>query len=389
MIPKQIEEITEADVQSLIDSKVIEHKTLEYKEALPGNSDADKKKFLAEVSSFANTSGGDIVYGVAEDEGVPTEVKGLDLTDADGAILRLDNMTRDGIRPRIPGMHIRAISLADSKVAIVARTPSSWVSPHRVVFGGHNGFYARSSNGKYEMDVGELRIAFNLSESIAEKIRQFVLERTSLITSGAGPVRLHEGAKIALHVVPVASFGHAQSIDIDQVASNRTSMPPIHTTGWNDRYNLDGILTFTPAEDGQSWAYTQLFRNGILEAVNGSLLRADGEKKYVWPASYEGELIASLTGYLSLLKSLGTQPPIIVFLTLLGVNGYSMPPHSGFATDGFAIDRANLRLPERVISGDEDDAKSVLRPLFDSIWNACGYPRSLNFDENGEWNPRR
>jgi hypothetical protein len=43
----------------LVDNQVSEHKTIEYKEALLGNADGDKKEFLADVSSFANESGGD------------------------------------------------------------------------------------------------------------------------------------------------------------------------------------------------------------------------------------------------------------------------------------------------------------------------------------------
>jgi predicted HTH transcriptional regulator len=35
-----------------------------------GGSDRDRKEFLADVSAFANPSGGDIVIGIEEDEGV-------------------------------------------------------------------------------------------------------------------------------------------------------------------------------------------------------------------------------------------------------------------------------------------------------------------------------
>jgi hypothetical protein len=29
--------------------------------------------------------------------------------------------------------------------------------------------------------------------------------------------------------------------------------------------------------------------------------------------------------------------------------------------------------------------RKVIRPVFDSIWNAAGWPRSMNYDEAGEW----
>jgi len=68
MIPTDIDQITEEDLQALIDNSVIEGKTIEYKQSLPSNSDSDKKEFLADVSSFANASGGDLIYGIIEDE---------------------------------------------------------------------------------------------------------------------------------------------------------------------------------------------------------------------------------------------------------------------------------------------------------------------------------
>ncbi len=66
MYINNIEEINESDLQHLIDEEIIELKTLEYKEKLPNNTDSDKKKFLATISSFANANGGDVVFGIIE-----------------------------------------------------------------------------------------------------------------------------------------------------------------------------------------------------------------------------------------------------------------------------------------------------------------------------------
>jgi hypothetical protein len=58
-LSKPLESIKESDPQALVDNQVAEHKTIEHKEALPGNADGDKKEFLVDVSSFANASGCD------------------------------------------------------------------------------------------------------------------------------------------------------------------------------------------------------------------------------------------------------------------------------------------------------------------------------------------
>ena len=53
--------------------------------------------------------------------------------------------------------------------------------------------------------------------------------------------------------------------------------------------------------------------------------------------------------------------------------------------DVHTIDSDILLLPEIVIEDYEVSAKDILRPCFDSIWNACGFPRSLNYNDAGEW----
>ena len=66
MIPRDFDAITKADIEALVANAVAEGRALEYKQQLPGNGDEDKKEFLADVSSFANAGGGDIVFGVVE-----------------------------------------------------------------------------------------------------------------------------------------------------------------------------------------------------------------------------------------------------------------------------------------------------------------------------------
>ena len=59
---RPLESIEAADLQALIENEVAESRTIEYKQSLPGNSRDDRKEFLADVSSFANASGGHLIY---------------------------------------------------------------------------------------------------------------------------------------------------------------------------------------------------------------------------------------------------------------------------------------------------------------------------------------
>ncbi|MGQ9705108.1 MAG: AlbA family DNA-binding domain-containing protein [Actinomycetota bacterium] len=126
--------VSERDLLALVENKVAEAKYIEYKEALSGNSDGSKKEFLADVTSFANASGGDIIFGIREEDGVPIELCGLEKIKPDREIARLENIVRDGISPRIVGKDIRAIELQNGTAAMILRVPRGWALPHMVVF---------------------------------------------------------------------------------------------------------------------------------------------------------------------------------------------------------------------------------------------------------------
>jgi hypothetical protein len=49
------------------------------------------------------------------------------------------------------------------------------------------------------------------------------------------------------------------------------------------------------------------------------------------------------------------------------------------------IDRDELIFPEVVADGYEADIPTLIKPTFDALWNAAGWPRSLSYDANGRW----
>jgi hypothetical protein len=390
MLTKNVNEITEGYLQELIDNSVSEKKTLEYKQSLPGNSDADRKEFLADVSSFSNASGGDLIYGISEDrdKGIPKKLEGLTVENTDQAIARLENMIRDGINPRISGIVIQPIKVLKSKVALLIRIPRSWNSPHRVTFKGHAKFYTRSAIGKYPMDVTELKIAFNLSETITERIRRFREDRISKIFANETPVPFYDNAKIVLHLIPIISFDPAQRYELNKITSYPEKLKPMVQFGFHSRHNLDGFLTYSRDKEGKSYSYVQLFNNGIIEAVEGRYLgpRENEGNLSIRGTAYEIQLIKSLSIYLSALKEIHVELPIFIFLTLVGVKGYFMSVGQGmFKERGeYEIDRDILLLPEVIIENYNTAAGDVLKPCFDAMWNACGFLKSPNYDDAGK-----
>ena len=183
MIGKNLKDINESDLESLTENRRPEGKTIEYKADLKLGNDREKKEFLADVSAFANANGGDLIFGITDKNGFPSEIKGLNITNVDKEISRIDAIIRDGIDPRLPSINIQPVNLSIGNVVLIIRIGKSWINPHRVTFKGHDKFYTRGSNVKYPMDVSELRVAFNLSDTITEKIRKFRDNRISNIIS--------------------------------------------------------------------------------------------------------------------------------------------------------------------------------------------------------------
>jgi hypothetical protein len=378
---KVLESLQESDLQALLDNQVPEGKSIEYKELLSGTSDSDRKEFLADASSFANAAGGHLIFGIAESSGVPTELCGSETSNSDAEIRRLESMIQDGIAPRIPGISTRAIPLASSRVVIVIRIPRSFASPHMVTFKGHSRFYSRNSAGKYPLDVTELRTAFALSETTSERIRDFCLERLARVVSGETPAPLKEGAKIVLHVIPLSAFEPGTGFDLNSLGSDAIRVEPMYVTSWSHRFNFDGVLGYS------SHSYLQVFRNGIIEAVEALLLE-DRDGAHVIPSiAYEKELLKELPRFLSIQKELRVDSPLFIMLSLVGVKGYTMAVDQlrFLGHDSHPVDRDTLQVPEVMIERFDINPVEVMKPIFDSIWNAAGFPRSMNYDENGKW----
>ena len=176
-IEKSINNITEDDLLLLITNSVRESKKLDYKKELISNAREDKKEFLADISSFANALGGYIIFGIEEDGGIAKNLEGLRIADCDAEILRLDNLIRDGIEPRIFGISIRPLQLTNGNYVIIIYIPNSWSKPHVVDYDKHWRFYTRNSAGKNPLDYTEVKSLFFSSETTTEKIKNFIHNR--------------------------------------------------------------------------------------------------------------------------------------------------------------------------------------------------------------------
>jgi Putative DNA-binding domain len=203
---KSIEVISETDLAYLTDVGVTEGIMIEYKRDMYGCTSDDKKEFLKDIVSFANTAGGHLIIGMDEQGGVATNITPIQNTDTDKELQRLESLVREGIEPRVTGVQMKAVPVAKGGCAFVIRVPKSWMPPHRVRLQNSNRFYARTSAGAYELSVEELRSLVLRGATVGERIRAFRAERLARIDAGRGVVPLATGlGRLVVHIVPFES----------------------------------------------------------------------------------------------------------------------------------------------------------------------------------------
>jgi hypothetical protein len=386
---KPLAEVIQQDIQGLKDNQISESRTLDYKRDLYLPNDEGKREFLKDVTAFANTAGGYLVLGIEEQKGVPVAIDGVEVSDFDKLKQQWENWFSTAVDPPLRGVVFPRlpVRLDSGRDVLIIEIPRSISRPHGVVIGkGQFRFFGRNSAEAYPFEVSDLRQAFLASETLAAQIRGFRRDRLSQIAVGEEtPLTLPLGAKLVLHLLPVSSFELGRRY---RLSNDLREKPwPIGCGGGSHRFNFDGLVTYIGSQaQGQAQAYTQLFHSGIIEAVDTKLLRIHNGKTQIPSKTFEIELVEAVNRYMAFLIDLGVDLPLWISLSLLGVKGYSMAVGPEVIVyEDHPIEREDLILPEIEVTEREQPVEQILKPTFDSIWNACGYERSLNYDEKGNW----
>jgi hypothetical protein len=346
--------------------------------------DGGRHEFLADVSAFANSSGGDLVYGIEEDgEGRASAIVPQP-GNPDEEALRLQDVLMHGIEPRVPGIQIQPIGVAGGFVLAI-RVPQSWAGPHRVRTNQH--FFIRENARKRQLDVPEVRGLFLRSDHQAQRVRDFRTERLGKILAGEAPHRLVPGALLVAHFVPTqAALGLAQVDPIPYMHARR--LPVLSTTIPGARVNADGALVVRNAGPAGTHGYSQLFRNAYFETVK-VLTHAPDARAPLGSLAYEREFIALLGRLRDEYQHLGIGLEMTCMVSILDADHvelglermrWMLDDHQGY------FDRRTLVLPDVLLPA-ELAPEQALRPVFDLVWQSAGMERSANYNAAGEWAP--
>lgn len=390
-LPSKLVDTTQAHLAQLIQEQTQEGPHVDFKRQLPAAwNDGAKHELYADVSAFANASGGDLIYGLDEDEQGQAAVLVPQAVNADEVALRMQNLLLNGVEPRMPGVQVQPVPVSVGGIdgfVFVIRVPQSWAGPHRVR--SNFKFFIREGNRKRELNVPEIRELFVRSETQAQRVRDFRTERLGKLLTGEAPCRLHDGSLWVLHLIPTQAALGTGSIDPLAYWDYARQIPILGSRAGSFRVNLDGALGLRPENNGFVHGYTQLFRNGFVESVY--VLTDNDVRPRVLPGTtYEDQAARFLQQIREELTHAGFHPEVTAMMSLLQADRVVL----GF--DRFRVDvdgdqgrfdRNAVVLPDVLVPADVN-AHQGLKPMFDLVWQAAGMRGSINFDEEGRWAPR-
>lgn len=394
-----LDDITAETLAALIGTQG-ETKRLEYKAILPGKTDEDRAEFLKDVSALANTDGGDIVYGMAENQGIASAFVLIENGRLDTEINRLRQILNNGVRPRIPGVEIFPVEIEAGRSVVVVHVPASHIGPHQVTAMNSFRFHARHANGTYPLEVDELRDKILRQASLPERMREFRHSRVELIRSQPEdmPYDLDYERKLVMHFLPEQTFGRYDAVDVSQIAvrgvklNNITAHAPVPDAyGMNYRTNIDGALYMKRIEGGVGW-YVQVFNDGSVEFVDTRALWNSSNEAVLYPNRVEGDMFGGYDFAVAVFKELGIQGRFYTFATALGAKGLTlvtpgrMPLTLSLIGEDVTVGRDPAYFNGIVIEDMNKPAQEALYPIVAQLWRACAFEKPYSYDDNRNYN---
>ena len=238
-----------SDLDRLVVEDVQESLTLEYKSAdALGRSNQQRNELFKDVSAFANSAGGQIIYGIQENDHHPVRAQDADAVNhAEVSREWIEQVIDSNIQPRITDLRIQPIDVAPGRVAYVITIPQATASaPHQA---SDNKYYYRQNFQSVPMEDYQVRDLMRRSTTSAPYI---LLSFTSGMTTKP---TFDAGANVS------------NPVELHVTVGNRSNQPAFHSLVMlgvdTDLPNLSREdFTFHDAhvEDGQSqnWVFKRL-----------------------------------------------------------------------------------------------------------------------------------
>lgn len=368
------------EIERLVAAGAAESLTLEFKGAPWDRNDQGKRETLKDITAMANTRGGLILIGVAEENNAARGLRPITVEAAEAERSRINDLVTAGVEPRLYGVSVEVVAV-DGGVVFALLIPRSPSRPHRVSSGGWNRFWLRNSTGAYEANVADLKNLFLQSAETTERATRYHRDRIAVIREGDIVANMSaEPGSIILHIIHGDAFSGASNVDPKRAHELREHFKPLGVDNRTPSFTFEGFLNTRGGD--RCHGYTLVRRDGTIESIKIGL----SSKPEVLPVYQIEAIVVNWTlEYVRGLSKLDIVPPYYAYVTLEGVGGRRIV-HSNYDDATEAVRPKNLHLPVATIEAWDSSAAigAAFRPAFDAMWNSGGYSGSLSY-ESGQW----
>jgi Predicted transcriptional regulator containing an HTH domain and an uncharacterized domain shared with the mammalian protein Schlafen len=374
----------------LVKEQVSEDNKIEFKNfQFPDGklSSEQKEKLEKEIAAFANADGGTIFIGIDESKDkVASKVVGVGcgIAKFDEIQLAIQSRLLAKVRPRVYGIIMQRFELSDGNMVMTISVPKSISRPHAVNDGNKDTFYIRHSNGVTNMSLDDLRREILLGSSYQTEIKHFKQDRIAMILNDEYIQPLQNGAKLALHIIPLWSMEFGNLVDLGALDSWVGTNPfkPMSGDGYNTMYCADGRLSFSISSRAKGVQSSVLvMRNGIIEVIEIRMMNftpGGPNQIYKW-IDVENMLLKNLRAYSGMLERLNVPKPWYVSAAVVNGKGFRTDNGWGESEELYS----NLTQAVDCIWNEGEPLNKVVEPCFDSLANAFGYSKSgIDFSKN-------
>lgn len=404
----RLADVDEASLRRLVAGGIREDTDLEYKSALYGGSDGDKRAFCIDVAAIANTRDGILVLGVSETDGAAADLAPLPLSDAEE--LRMRGLLLSGVDPT-PAVHIRQIpsSAADGQGYYLVVVPRSPDAPHAVRVSDGYRYPRRFGTRTHYLTESEIADAYR-DKFRGERLR---VERLDQVRAeGCAAIDTSDELWLAVALVP-ASPGHFE-VRQRTVRETRDTWVGRWSSGALSRALLvSGFSTY--AGVGRVVVSTGTRESNGLSTYSHAELHADGSA-FIARQAFGGKLTAHddtpsptyvddetlITATVAVLAAVADHATVaagavgdaIVQLSILGIGpegcglaharqwGHPRPFSGTRVVPAVPASRHTLSLGDLASAG--PSLLVAARTMLTDVFQAFGYPEVPQITENGE-----
>lgn len=239
LLGKRADNLNDDDIRRLVQNKVQENKSLDYKRELKLSQDKDKKEFLFDIASMSNTDGGCFIFGIEESKddkgqntGTPEKIVGITIDNYDKLAQQIEDIVKGNTEPSISNIALNGLTVDGHNILVIGVSKSLGL-PTMVTFNESNKFYRRRNSGKYSVDVYELNQMFMQNQVLKESAEKFKLQRIEKVRTGRVFPNLATDTSFFIHIIPF-SFQNEQTLDLTNAEQMGLSsiMRPFHLRGY-------------------------------------------------------------------------------------------------------------------------------------------------------------